>query len=36
VHAVIELEIADREFGLVDVVVKRIESGLVKPAGVVA
>ena len=30
VHAVVELEIADREFGLVDVIVKRIESGFVQ------
>ena len=30
VHAVVELEIADREFGLVDVVVKSIEFGLVQ------
>ena len=31
VHAVVELEIADREFGLADVAVKSIESGLVQP-----
>ena len=30
VHAVVELEIADREFGLIDVIVKRIESWLVQ------
>jgi len=30
VHAVVELEIADREFGLVDAIVKRIELGLVQ------
>jgi hypothetical protein len=30
VHAVIELEIANREFGLVDVVVKRVELGIVQ------
>ena len=30
VHAVVEFEIADREFGLVDVIVKRIESGFVQ------
>jgi hypothetical protein len=29
-HAVVELEVADREFGAVDVIVKRIESGLVE------
>ncbi len=32
VHAVVELEVADRELGVVDVVVKRIESGLVETA----
>jgi hypothetical protein len=30
VHAVAELEVADREFGVVDVKVKRVESGLVE------
>ena len=30
VHAVVELEVADREFGAVDVIVQRIESGLVE------
>src|SRR5437867_2696434 len=30
VHAVVEFEIADREFGFVNVIVKRIESGLVQ------
>src|SRR5262249_40057474 len=30
VHAVVEFEVADREFGLVDVVVQRVEFGLVK------
>ncbi len=30
VHAIVELEIAYREFGLVNVIVKRIESGLVQ------
>ena len=30
VHAVVELEIADREFGVVDVKVKRIKFGLVQ------
>ena len=30
VHAVVEFEIADREFGVVDVIVKRIESGLIE------
>src|SRR5439155_17746013 len=30
VHAVVELEIADGEFGVVDVIVQRIESGLVE------
>ena len=30
VHAVIELEVADREFGVVDVKMKRVECGLVE------
>ena len=30
VHAVIEFEVADREFGVIDVVVQRVEFGLVK------
>jgi hypothetical protein len=30
VHAVVELEVADREFGVVDVKMKRVESGLVE------
>jgi hypothetical protein len=30
VHAIVELEVADREFGTVDVIVKRVESGLVE------
>ena len=30
VHAVVELEVADREFGVVDVIVQRIEFGLVE------
>src|SRR5215813_4358321 len=30
VHAIVEFEVADREFGLVDVVVQRVEFGLVK------
>jgi len=30
VHAVVELEIADREFGVVDVIVKRIECGFIQ------
>src|SRR5439155_21629247 len=32
VHAVVELEVAYREFGVVDVIVQRIEFGLVKTA----
>ena len=32
VHAVVELEVADREFGVVDVIVQRIEFGLVETA----
>jgi hypothetical protein len=30
VHAIVELEVADREFGVVDVIVKRIEFGFVQ------
>src|SRR5947207_7131140 len=30
VHAVVELKVADREFGVVDVIVKRIELGFVQ------
>jgi hypothetical protein len=30
VHAVVEFEVADREFGTVDVVVQRVKFGLVK------
>ena len=32
VHAVVELEVADRKFGVVDVIVQRIEFGLVETA----
>jgi hypothetical protein len=32
VHAVVELEVAYREFGVVDVIMKRIESRLVQTA----
>src|SRR5207247_10486133 len=30
VHAIVELEVTDREFGVVDVIVKRIELGFVQ------
>src|SRR5213595_3590974 len=30
VHAVVEFEVADREFGVIDVVMQRVEFGLVK------
>src|SRR5260370_11755990 len=30
VHAIVELKVADREFGIVDVIVKRIEFGFVQ------
>src|SRR5947209_4375341 len=30
VHAVVEFKVADREFGVIDVVVQRVEFGLVK------
>ena len=30
VHAVVEFEVADREFGVIDMVMKRVEFGLVK------
>src|SRR6266702_4986522 len=30
VHAIVELKVADREFGVVDVIVKRIEFGFVQ------
>jgi len=30
VHAIVELEVADREFGVVDVIVKRIKCGFVQ------
>jgi hypothetical protein len=30
VHAIVELEVANREFGVVDVIVKRIELGFVQ------
>src|SRR5258708_19942880 len=32
VHAIVELEVADRKFGVVDVIVKRIEFGFVQNA----